>query len=162
MQQALKLEQMEEKLKNNLKHKSYLLLLKYLPHLMAILLMVYTLLQFADIDAIIIGYIINYILVGYVLICSIIFKFCYVHRLPIYYYILNELTSVIDNYVIQIPVSEKGLLEIHLILIGIIILCYTKYYLKYVRNNKKQFKIAIKRYGFRKLCNFRIRIARIT
>lgn len=127
---------MEEKLS----HKSYLLLLKYLPHLIAILLMVYTLLQFADVDAIIIGYIINYILVGYVFICSIIFKFCYVHRLPIYYYGLNEITSVIDNYVIQIPVSEKGLLGIHLTLIGIIILCYTKYYLKYVRGNKKQFK----------------------
>jgi hypothetical protein len=130
---------MEEK-SSNLKHKSYLLLLKYLPHLIALLLMVYTLLQFADIDAIIIGYIINYILIGYVFICSIIFKFCYVHRLPIYYYIVNELTSVIDNYVIQIPVSEKGLLGIHLTFIGIIIFCYTKYYLKYGRSNKVCFK----------------------
>lgn len=130
---------MEEK-SSNLKHKSYLLLLKYLPHLIAFLLMVYTLLQFADIDAIIIGYIINYILIGYVFICSIIFKFCYVHRLPIYYYIVNELTSVIDNYVIQIPVSEKGLLGIHLTFIGIIIFCYTKYYLKYGRSNKVCFK----------------------
>ena len=130
---------MEEK-SSNLKHKSYLLLLKYLPHLIALLLMVYTLLQFVDIDAIIIGYIINYILIGYVFICSIIFKFCYVHRLPIYYYIVNELTSVIDNYVIQIPVSEKGLLGIHLTFIGIIIFCYTKYYLKYGRSNKVCFK----------------------
>ena len=130
---------MEEK-SSNLKHKSYLLLLKYLPHLIALLLMIYTLLQFADIDAIIIGYIINYILIGYVFICSIIFKFCYVHRLPIYYYIVNELTSVIDNYVIQIPVSEKGLLGIHLTFIGIIIFCYTKYYLKYGRSNKVCFK----------------------
>lgn len=139
MQQVLRLELMEEK-SSNLKHKSYLLLLKYLPHLIALLLMVYTLLQFADIDAIIIGYIINYILIGYVFICSIIFKFCYVHRLPIYYYIVNELTSVIDNYVIQIPVSEKGLLGIHLTFIGIIIFCYTKYYLKYGRSNKVCFK----------------------
>ena len=133
-----KVEKSEER---NLKHKSYLLLLKYLPHLIALLLVAYTLLQFANVDAIIIGYIINYILIGYVYICSIIFKFCYVHRLPIYYYILNELTSIIDNYIIEIPVSEKGLLGIHLILIGIIILCYTKYYLKYVRNNKKCIKI---------------------
>lgn len=139
MQQVLRLELMEEK-SSNLKHKSYLLLLKYLPHLVALLCMVYTLLQFADIDAIIIGYIINYILIGYVFICSIIFKFCYVHRLPIYYYIVNELTSVIDNYVIQIPVSEKGLLGIHLTFIGIIIFCYTKYYLKYGRSNKVCFK----------------------
>ena len=138
---GLELEQMEEKSEiKNLKHKSYLLLLKYLPHLIAILLMVYTLLQFIDVDAIIIGYVINYILIGYVYICSLIFKFCYVHRLPIYYYVINELTSVIDNYVIQIPVSEKGLLGIHLTFIGIIILLYTKYYLKYVRNNKKCFK----------------------
>ena len=136
------LEQKEARLEQrNLKHKSYLLLLKYLPHLIAILLMVYTLLQFIDIDAIIIGYIINYILVGYVFICSIIFKFCYVHRLPIYYYIVNELTSIIDNYIVEIPVSEKGLLGIHIVIIGIIILCYTKYYLKYVRNNKKCIKI---------------------
>jgi len=139
MHLGLRLELMEEK-SSNLKHKSYLLLLKYLPHLIALLLMVYTLLQFADIDAIIIGYIINYILIGYVFICSIIFKFCYVHRLPIYYYIVNELTSIIDNYVIQIPVSEKGLLGIHLTFIGIIIFYYTKYYLKYGRSNKVCFK----------------------
>jgi hypothetical protein len=128
---------MEERLRN----KSYLLLLKYLPHLIAVLCMVYTLLQFIDIDAIIIGYIITYILMGYIYICSIIFKFCYVHRLPIYYYAINELTSIIDNYVIQIPVSEKGLLGIHLTFIGIIIFFYTRYYLKYVRNNKKRIKI---------------------
>ena len=58
---GLKLEQMEERLiVKNLKHKSYLLLLKYLPHLIALLLVVYTLLQFADIDAFILGYLINY------------------------------------------------------------------------------------------------------
>lgn len=136
---------MEEKSEvKNLKHKSYLLLLKYLPHLLLILLIIYTLLQFINIDAIIIGYIINYILVGYVYICSIIFKFCYVHRLPIYYYVFNELTSVTDTYIIQIPVSERGLLGFHLIAIGAFILLYTKYYLKYVRSHKMYFKTIIK------------------
>lgn len=135
---------MEEKSEKNLKHKSYLLLLKYLPHLIALLLVIYTLLQFINIDAIIIGYIINYILIGYVYVCSLIFKFCYVHRLPIYYYIINELTSVIDNYIVQIPVDEKGLLGIHLTIIGIIIFFYTRYYLKYVRGNKKFSKAIVK------------------
>ena len=106
--------------------------------------MVYTLLQFVNIDAIIIGYIITYILIGYVYICSIIFKFCYVHRLPIYYYIFNELTSVIDTYIIQIPVSEKGLLGVYLLAIGIIIILYTRYYIKYVRSHKRNIEIDVK------------------
>ena len=68
---------------------------------------------------------------------SIVFRFCYVHRLPLYYILINELTTVIDTY-IGIPVSDINLLGIHLILIGLLIFGYTYYYVKnYKRNTTK-------------------------
>ena len=65
---------------------------------------------------------------------SIVFRFCYVHRLPLYYILINELTTVIDTY-IGIPVSDINLLGIHLILIGLLIFGYTYYYVKHHKRN---------------------------
>ena len=39
-------------MENSLKHKSYLLALKYIPHFTALMYIVYTLFQFLDIDLI--------------------------------------------------------------------------------------------------------------
>lgn len=125
---------MEEKLERNVKHKSYLLLLKYIPHFTALMYMIYTFFQFLDIDLIILGYMIHTSVVSWLFMffSSIIFRFCYVHRLPLYYILVNDMTSVID-YHIEIPISNKALIGVHLLFAGFLIFGYTKYYLKYKR-----------------------------
>ena len=70
------------------------------------------------------------LLLTYVQICSIIFKFCYVHRLPIYYIMVGEITTIIDYYY-PLPISDVTLLEIHLTFIGFLLFGYTYYYLKH-------------------------------
>lgn len=142
MRQVLKLEHKEAKLEErSLKHKSYLLALKYIPHFTCLFYIVYTLLQFANIDLILFGYLFHISIIPwlFMLLSSLVFRFCYIHRLPLYYILINEVSSIYDYY-IGIPVSEKGLLGIHLTFIGIIMFCYTKYYLKYGRSNKVYFK----------------------
>lgn len=116
-------------MENSLKHKSYLLALKYIPHFTALMYIVYTLFQFLDIDLIILGYFINMSIVSwsFMMLSSIVFRFCYVHRLPLYYIAINEMTTIIDYY-IKIPISDMSLLGIHLVLIGLLIFGYTYYY----------------------------------
>ena len=122
---------MEEKLvKENLSHKSWLLILKYIPHSIGILFFSYIILQFLNIDLVVIGYIIIFLLLFFVYITSRIFKFCYIHRLPLYYLALGDLTSIIDYY-FPIPISDIALLIIHLLLIGLLLFGYTYYYLKH-------------------------------
>ena len=129
----------EAKLENKLKHKSYLILLKYIPHFVAFLYVIYTIFQFLNIDLIILGYIINISITSWIFIylSSIVFRFCYIHRLPLYYILLNEITTLIDYYV-GIPIDDLKLLGFHIILIGLLIFSYSYYY---VKNHKKNIKI---------------------
>lgn len=115
-----------EKLKNV---KLFLLITKFIPHLSAFLYIIYTLLQFADIDSIILGYFIDYSILPwlYLYFNSIVYKYCYVHRLPLYYILINEIITISDYY-LNIPINDLNLLLVHLILIGILIFGYSYYY----------------------------------
>lgn len=97
---------------------------------------IYTIFQFLDVDLIIVGHLVHISIVSWVfmLLSSIVFKFCYVHRIPLYYILFNDLTTVIDYY-IGIPVSDFVILQYHIILIGLLIFGYTYYYVKYYKKN---------------------------
>ena len=86
-------------------YKVFLIILKYIPHLFAFTYTLYTLLGFCGIDWNIIGCFFHISLFSwiYLLLTSIIFKFCYVHRLPLYYIGVNEFITSIDYY-IGIPI----------------------------------------------------------
>jgi hypothetical protein len=122
---------------NSLKHKSYLILLKYIPHLTAFMYIIYTTFQFLDVDLIIVGHLVHISIVSWIfmLLSSIVFRFCYVHRIPLYYILFNDLTTVIDYY-IGIPVSDFVILQYHIILIGLLIFGYTYYYITYITRKR--------------------------
>lgn len=124
--------EMEEKLINQRKNKRFLLEIKYIMHILGINYVIYTLFQFIEIDLWPINYIATVsILTGYVLYrISKRFYFCYVHRLPLYYILVNQVLTIIDYY-IGIPVSVFHLLIIHLLLIALLIFGYTYYYIKF-------------------------------
>lgn len=123
----------EVKLESNIKHKSFLIILKYIPHFIGLMYIIYTIFQFMNIDLILLGYCIHISITSwsFMFLTSVIFKYCYVHRLPLYYIALNDITTIIDTY-IGIPTSDINLLGVHLILIGMLIFGYTYYYV----NNK--------------------------
>ena len=70
---------------------------------------------------------------------SFVFKYCYVHRLPLYYIALNEILTIYDYY-FNIPLSDNKLLVVHLLLIALLIFGYSIYY-KNVKINKKFIRI---------------------
>ena len=126
---------MEEKQIRNLKHKSFLIITKFIPHFIALFYVIYTFLGFLGIDAIVLGYFVNVSLLTwiYIYLNSLIFRYCYVHRLPLYYIITNDAITIVDNYY-NIPISDFNLIVIHLQLIGLLIMGYSFYYIKFKLN----------------------------
>jgi hypothetical protein len=93
--------------------------------------MVYTLLEIFGIDASLLGIYCHMsirILIIFIFL-SFVLKFCYVHRLPLYYVAVNELITSIDYYS-EIPTSELDSLIIQSLLIIFTIFGYSFYYIK--------------------------------
>lgn len=124
-------------LKNRkLVNKSFLIILKYIPHLISLVYIIYTILGLCGIDTNVVGCFFHISLISwlYLLLTSIIFRFCYVHRLPLYYIGLNELITCIDYY-IEIPIKEFNLIVIHSLLLISLIFGYSYFYI----NHKMQY-----------------------
>lgn len=130
---------MAEKQSRSLSHKSFLIILKYIPHFIAFVYAIVTLGDFFEYDFLGLGYLFNVSLIGwlFMLLTSFVFKYCRVHRLPLYYIAINDLLNITDYY-IGIPISVRSFLILHLLIIFIFIGLYTYYY---VRNIKKSIKI---------------------
>jgi hypothetical protein len=84
---------------NKTLYKLFLIILKYLPHLVGTLYFIYAILSMY-LDAHIMNYIINLSILPlfYILASSFVFRFCTVHRIPIYYIlIMNILNMYLNN-----------------------------------------------------------------
>lgn len=81
---------------NKTLYKFFLITLKYLPHLIGTLYFIYTILSMY-LDVYFMNYIISLSILPllYILISSFVFKFCFVHRLPIYYILSLDLINII-------------------------------------------------------------------
>lgn len=125
-------------MERNLKHKSFLLITKFIPHIIALFYVIYTFLGFCGIDSVIISYIANlsFLPMCYIFINSIIYRYCYIHRLPLYYIAMNELITVSDYY-LHIPISDFNLLVIHTLILGFFIYGYSYYYIKFKLKNER-------------------------
>ena len=117
-------------LANSQSDKLFLIEIKYILHFIAIFHVLYTFLGFTGIDAFIISYFVNVSLLPWVILfkISLRFKFCYVHRLPLYYILLNDLTTIIDYYC-NIPEDLFKPLIVQSILLGLLIFGYSYYYI---------------------------------
>jgi len=125
---------MEGKLPRKNLHKITLIKLKFSPHIYALAYVIYTALNFFGIDCNIVGCFFHISLLVWIdmLLASLVFKFCYVHRLPLYYVLANELITCLDYY-LKLPTSVIDMLVIHLLLIILLIFGYTFYYLRNAR-----------------------------
>ena len=114
------------------KRKIFLILTKYTSHLIGILYVIYTILSFIDIEPISIGYLASMSILPWLNLYSASWalEFCYVHRLPLYYILIDEILLIVDDY-LHIPINVYNLFVLHLIIIGLLILGYTYYYVKY-------------------------------
>lgn len=123
-----------EKLERRISHKILLVIVKYIPHFIALFYAIYNLLAIVGIDVIVFGYFVHVSLLPWILmyILSIALKYCYVHRLPLYYILGSELLTTLD-YLLDYSIEESIILMINGLLIIIIIFGYTYYYKNYVK-----------------------------
>lgn len=112
----------EEKL-NKIFYLIELYLIKTIPIVIALIALLNTILSYFYIDAPILSFIggTSIFTLMFLYLSSYVFKFCVYHRLPIHYITINWLLNIYDYY-IGIPLSNKNLFLMYMIITGITIL----------------------------------------
>lgn len=125
-------------LKSKALYKIQLYLIKVIPMVMAFICLVNTVTSYFDIELPILAYIAsNSILtIVFFYISSYVFRFCMFHRMFIHYNTLMWLLNIYDMY-IGIPVNDRGLLSIYLIITTVFMFIILHIY---VKNHRKATK----------------------
>lgn len=125
----------EERLRNKTLYKLELYLLKVIPMLLALIAFLNTVLSYFDIDLVIWSYIgsVSLLPLIFLYMSSYVFKFCEYHRMFLHYVVVTNVLNVYDYYV-GIPITDRELLVLHMIVAGISL--FVILYL-YVKDTKK-------------------------
>lgn len=102
-----------------------------LPYIAALFYLITTILSYFKIDVVVFNTISGQSILSllFMWVSSYVFKFCIYHRLPIYYMLINDMLSYYDWYV-GIPINNKELLVLHVIIAGITMFVILYLYLK--------------------------------
>lgn len=113
---------------NKVLYKAELYSIKVIPIIIAFIYLLNTTLSYFYIDLPILSYVIMFLLMAFLYLSSIIFKFCGWHRLILHYITINLILNVVDLY-IGIPLSDRGLFIMYMSITGIsmFILLYLKF-----------------------------------
>lgn len=124
-----------ESLRNKSLYKTLLILLKYIPIIIALFYIVNTLGALFGIDLPVLNNIAGMSLLTWVFmyLAALVFKFCIYHRMFLYYILVTDIINIIDYY-IGIPVDSYGIVMIHSVIIGILLFIILYFY---VKRNKK-------------------------
>lgn len=136
----------EEKCLRNKQYKLFLIMLKYIPMLIALIYTLNTFAAFMGIDIPAANNIAGISLLTWIFmyIATIVFKFCVYHRMFLYYILVVDIVNTIDYY-IGIPVSDFQLLILHSIIMGISLFIVLFLYLKYRKPNEAQVRKKIQK-----------------
>lgn len=122
---------MEETTNRVLLHKVLIIFIKIIPMVLALLAVLNTTLSYFYIDLPILSYIggVSVLSLTFFYISSYVFKFCVYHRMFLHYITLNWLLNIIDYYW-GIPVSDKSLFLLYMIITGVFLFIILYLYLK--------------------------------
>lgn len=122
----------EESLRNKTLYKVFLIVLKTMPVIIALLAVLNTIFAFFAIDLIILSYIggISFLSLLFMYLSSYVFNFCAYHRIFLDYAVLNNIINIIDLY-IGIPISDLGMLCVQMVLLFIALIIALILYLKH-------------------------------
>ena len=125
---------MEERKQNNINKRLYkvtLGIIKVIPMLLAFCSLSNTLFDYFNIIVPILSYIgsVSLLTLTLLYLISYVFRFCIYHRLFLHYILVNNILCIIE-YTVGIPVSDRGLLALILIIAGIFLFLILHYYRK--------------------------------
>lgn len=120
----------EERLRSKYLYKFVLYLIKIIPIITSVLFLLNTVLSYFYIDLEIFTHLcgVSFFSITFFYLASILFRFCLYHRMFIHYVTINWLLNLYDYY-IGIPVSNRGLFAIYMMITGItlLIILYLKF-----------------------------------
>lgn len=120
---------------NKLYYKLFIIVLKYIPSLIALCYILNTVMALFGIYIEPLSNIARMSLLTWIFlyIATYVFKFCIYHRMFLWYILIDDLLNIIDYYY-ELPIETSNLLMIHNSIIGIFL--FIILYL-YVKNHKK-------------------------
>lgn len=124
----------EEKLKSKYLYKIELYSIKTIPVILAALCLLNTILSYFYIDVPLLSYIGGNSLftLAFLYLSSVVFRFCAYHRMFIHYIALNWVLNIIDYY-IGIPLSNKDLFLMYIVITGIFMFIILYLHLKKIK-----------------------------
>ena len=110
----------EERLRSKYLYKVELYLIKVIPMIISLVFLLNTILSYFYIEVPLLSYIggISLLPLLFLYISSYVFRFCLYHRLFLHYISLNWILNIIDYYW-GIPISDKGLFLLYMIITGV-------------------------------------------
>ena len=126
-----------ERLRRSSFHKLLLLVLKYIPTVIALCYMLNTILYIEPLSNIAGVSLLTWI---FLYLASVVFEFCSYHRMFLWYILIDDVLNIVDYYW-NIPISTDNLIRIHNILAGItlfiVLILYVKSNKVIIRKNNK-------------------------
>jgi hypothetical protein len=121
----------EENLNNKYLYKLFILILKFIPSIIAMIHLLSTILSYFSIDLVILSYIgsISLLPLLFMYLASYVFKFCSYHRMFLHYSVIINSLNIYDYY-IGIPISNMEIIMVHIIISIIFSFIITYLYLK--------------------------------
>ena len=112
-------------------HKLLLLTLKVIPMLLALVCLLNTILSYFEIDLVILSYIggVSILPLIFLYLSSYAFRFCEYHRVFLHYVTLNWAINIYDYY-IGVPLSDRNMLALYLIITCIFLFVILYLYMK--------------------------------
>lgn len=101
-------------------YKLLILLLKYIPMLIAICYLLSTLMAIFGLESNILSHLSGMSLFTWIFLylASVVFRFCMYHKMFLWYILTDDLVNIVDYYV-GIPVSNLNIIAIHCVIAGI-------------------------------------------
>lgn len=127
----------EEKLKSKRLYRIELYLIKVIPVILSAICLLNTILSYFGIDLVALAYLGGNSILSliFLYISSVVFRFCIYHRLFIHYITLNWILNIID-YQIGIPITDRNLFLLYMIITGIFL--FLIFYFKKYDTIKKE------------------------
>lgn len=120
-------------------HKWLIFVLKIIPMLLAAACLLNTVLSYWGIDVPLLSYLggVSLLPLLFLYLASYAFKFCSHHRMFLHYVSVNWVLNIIDYYW-GIPVSNKSMFMVYMVLTGIFLFLVLYYHQKEIKRKKSE------------------------
>ena len=117
--------------RNKYLYKILLILIKYIPIIVAAFYSLNTLFAYLGLDIPVISNFTGMSLFSWIFIyvATWVFQFCIYHRMFLYYILTTDIINVIDYYIV-IPISNYKIITLHAIITGIFLFLILYFYVK--------------------------------